>query len=79
MAEANRIATIATLPTARPPSEAQWLTPAEISRRLAVSRSFVYAAIRKGELCAVYLGRLPRVSERDLSAYLSRSRRGGAA
>jgi excisionase family DNA binding protein len=50
------------------------LTPDRIAKRLSVSRSWVYGEIRAARLPALYLGRLPRVSERDLAAYLARAR-----
>jgi excisionase family DNA binding protein len=43
----------------------------EICRRTRLGRSFVYEAIRRGELHAVKLGRLTRVLRRDYDAWLA--------
>jgi excisionase family DNA binding protein len=45
-------------------------TPEDVAKRLRVSRSMVYMLIRRGELRAIYVGRLPRVSDRSLKDYL---------
>ena len=37
----------------------------------------VYALVRRGALLATYVGRLPRISEDDLVAYIERQRRAG--
>lgn len=50
------------------------LTPDDIAKRLAVSRSMAYTLIKRGELPALYIGRLPRVTEGELAAYLERAR-----
>jgi len=50
------------------------LTPADVAARLAVSRSMVYKLLRVGELVAVYVGRLPRIAEADVYAYIQRQR-----
>ncbi len=49
------------------------LTPQEVGRQLAVSRSMVYQLIRRGELHALYVGRCPRVRPEDLATFLSRA------
>ena len=49
------------------------LTPDEIARRLAVSRSMAYTLIKRGDLPALRIGRLPRVRESDFAAYLARA------
>lgn len=49
------------------------LTPQDVAVRLAVSRSMVYALIRKG-LPAVYVGRLPRIEPAALDAWIERQR-----
>ncbi len=54
-----------------PPTEECLLTPAEVGRRLSVSRSLVYLLIRRGELRALYIGTSPRVRPEDLATYLS--------
>ncbi len=46
------------------------LTPQDVAMRLQVSRSWVYSAIQRGELPAVHIGRLPRIRESDLAAYI---------
>jgi excisionase family DNA binding protein len=51
------------------------LTPRQIAERLQCSYSMVLALIRRGDLRAVYVGRLPRVRDVDLAAYIDR---GGA-
>jgi len=62
---------------ARPLSQpTRLLAPAAVAERLAVSRSMVYALVRRGELPATYVGRLPRIAEADLTAYIERQRRG---
>lgn len=55
-----------------PPVARQLLTPKEIARQLRCSYSMVLALIRRGELRAVYIGRLPRVRETDLTEYIDR-------
>lgn len=54
------------------------LAPTEVAQRLAVSRSMVYALVRRGDLPATYVGRLPRIAEADLEAYVEGQRRVGA-
>lgn len=48
--------------------------PRQVAEYLQVSYSMVLALIRRGELPAVYVGRLPRVRETDLAAYVDRER-----
>jgi excisionase family DNA binding protein len=48
------------------------LTPRQIAERLQCSYSMVLALIRRGNLRAVYVGRLPRVRDVDLTAYIDR-------
>jgi excisionase family DNA binding protein len=50
------------------------LAPKEVARRLGVSVSMVYKLLRIGELRPIYIGRLPRIAETDLDAYLGRAR-----
>ena len=59
------------------PGADRLLTPLEVGDRLSVSRSMVYKLLRIGELAAVYIGRLPRIAERDLDAYIEHRRRRG--
>jgi excisionase family DNA binding protein len=47
------------------------LTPDEVGKRLTVSRSMIYTLIKRGELRALYVGRLPRITEAALAAYLA--------
>jgi excisionase family DNA binding protein len=47
------------------------LTPDDVAKRLAVSRSMVYALVKTGKLRALHVGRLPRVTEADFAAYLA--------
>lgn len=54
------------------------LSDADIARRLAISPSMARKLRKMGALGYVMIGRLPRVSETDLAAYLGRVRaRGG--
>lgn len=53
----------------------QYWTPQAIAERLAISRSLVYALIKRGDLAATWIGRCPRITEADLLAYLQRARR----
>jgi len=53
------------------------LAPTEVAARMAVSRGMVYKLVRTGELAAVYIGRLPRIAEADLAAFLERQRGAG--
>jgi excisionase family DNA binding protein len=46
------------------------LTPADVAARLSVSRSQVYALARRGDLRAVRVGRLPRITEAAYRDYL---------
>jgi excisionase family DNA binding protein len=48
------------------------LTPRQIAQQLQCSYSMVLALIRRGDLRAVYVGRLPRVREVDLTSYIDR-------
>jgi len=52
------------------------LTPDEVAKRLSVSRSMVYKLLRTRELPVVYVGRLPRIGEIELAAYVERQRGG---
>ena len=63
-------------PRSRAPASTCLLTPDEVGQRLSVSRSMVYKLVRVGELPAIYVGRLPRIAEPDLVAYIERQRRG---
>ena len=50
------------------------LTPDDVAKRLGVSRSMAYALIKRGDLPALYIGRLPRITEADFAGYLARAR-----
>lgn len=65
---------LATVSPPAPHPVRRLLAPAEVAERLAVSRSMVYKLLRNNELSAVYVGRLPRIAEIDLDAYISRGR-----
>lgn len=43
----------------------------EVARRLSCGKSFVYMLIDRGELSAIKLGRLTRVSDTQLEAFIS--------
>ena len=53
------------------------LTPKEVGERLAVSVSMVYKLLRIGDLPAIRVGRLPRIAEDDLRAYVAHQREAG--
>ena len=55
---------------------AQLLTPSQLARRLQGTEHTVYEWLRKGRLRGVKLGRLWRVSNEDLDAFLWADRRG---
>ncbi len=68
---------LASVPQPATPSE-RLLTPDEVATHLRVSRGFVYAVVRRGELKAIYVGRLPRIPESALAEYLAKAgQRGG--
>jgi excisionase family DNA binding protein len=54
------------------------LTPREVADMLRVSTSMVRSLTRRGDLAAVYVGRLPRYHEADVAAYLEHQRARGA-
>ncbi len=47
------------------------LTPDDVAKRLSVSRSMAYTLIKRGELRALYVGRLPRITEAAFAEYLA--------
>jgi excisionase family DNA binding protein len=47
------------------------LTPDDVAKRLAVSRSMAYTLIKRGELRALRIGRLPRITEAAFAEYLA--------
>jgi excisionase family DNA binding protein len=56
------------------PEPATFFTPDDVAKRFAVSRSMIYALVKRGELGATWIGRLPRISEDDIVKYLARAR-----
>ncbi len=53
------------------------LTVEEAARRLGIGRSLAWRLVRSGELLSVRIGRLVRVPERKLQAWLDRRCRDG--
>lgn len=60
-----------------PPAPTRLATPREVAELLRCSPSMIRLLNRRGELPAVYVGRLPRFHPDDVAAYLERSRTGG--
>jgi len=58
---------------------AEVLTIPQVAERLKVSRNTVYRLIAAGELPAVTVSSLQRVSEADLQAYVERNTRTAAS
>lgn len=54
--------------------DAVWISTAEAARRLGVTPRTVYTFIDKGELTAFRMGRVIRVRERDLEAFIEARR-----
>jgi len=50
------------------------LSPAEAAAQLGIGRTTFYRLIRKGEVRTFTIGRLRKVSESDLSAYIEHMR-----
>ena len=50
------------------------LTPAQVAERLQITERTVYEWIRGGKLTALKLGRLWRIHQDDLEAFLERAR-----
>lgn len=61
------------MPSTSGPSQANFLTVAEVAAQMRVSKMTVYRLVHSGELEAVRVGRSFRVAESDLQAYLERS------
>jgi excisionase family DNA binding protein len=59
-----------TEPTDSPDLTEEFLTVAEVARRLRVSNMTVYRLIKAGQIGAVRVGRGYRIPERDLRRYL---------
>jgi excisionase family DNA binding protein len=53
-------------------------TPDDVARHLQVSRSLIYALIKRGDLRAIYIGRLPRIPASSLAQYLAAAAERGA-
>jgi excisionase family DNA binding protein len=49
------------------------LTPKYVAEHLQCSYSMVLALIRRGDLRAVYVGRLPRIRDVDLAAFIEQA------
>ena len=60
-------------------SEAEYLSLEEIADMLGVTYQLIYRLVRSGELPAVRLGKLYRVSRDDLNKYLERSKGASAS
>ena len=56
-------------------SETEYMSLEEVADMLGVTYQLIYRLVRSGELSAVRLGKLYRVSRRDLDAYLAKSKR----
>ena len=54
--------------------EQRLLTISQAAQYLAISRSFLYRLIQRGELRPVYIGRVPRIDRADLDALVDRLR-----
>lgn len=48
------------------------LTPEEVAKAIGCSRSFIFDALRRGDLPSLKLGRLRRVRVADLEIWLAR-------
>lgn len=70
---------LATLHDPEPQPPGGLLSPDQVAKRLAVSRSMIYKLLRARELRAVYVGRLPRIDPADLTEYIERQRLQGQA
>ena len=55
-------------------SEVEWLSTTEVARRLGLTARTVYGFIDRGELPAYRMGRVIRVQEPDLAAFIERCR-----
>ena len=55
-------------------SSEEYMSLEEVSEMLGVTYQLIYRLVRSGELPAVRLGKLYRVSRSDLDAYLERSK-----
>ena len=62
-----------------PTDEKEYLSLEEVADFLGVTYQLIYRLVRTGELPAARLGKLYRVSRKDLDAYLERSKKDAAA
>jgi excisionase family DNA binding protein len=58
--------------------EKEYLSVEEVAETLGVTYQLIYRLVRSGELPAARLGKLYRVSKRDLNAYLERTKQAEA-
>ncbi len=58
--------------------ESEYMSLEEVSNMLGVTYQLIYRLVRSGELPAVRLGKLYRVSRNDLDGYLKRSKSASA-
>ena len=58
--------------------ESEYMSLEEVADFLGVTYQLIYRLVRSGELPAVRLGKLYRVSKADLDGYLERSKRASA-
>jgi excisionase family DNA binding protein len=58
--------------------EKEYLSLEDVAETLGVTYQLIYRLVRSGELPAARLGKLYRVSKRDLNAYLDRSKQPAA-
>ena len=56
------------------PLDTRWLSTAEAARRLGVTPRTVYCFIDRGELAVFRMGRVIRVREHDLEAFIEACR-----
>ena len=59
--------------------ETEYMSLEEVADMLGVTYQLIYRLVRSGELPAVRLGKLYRVSKADLDGYLERSKRASSA
>jgi excisionase family DNA binding protein len=57
-----------------PKVDAYRLKPSDVAQRLRISEDLVYRLIDRGELEAALIGRILRISETGLTAYLERAK-----
>lgn len=62
-----------------PPEDKEFLSLEEVADFLGVTYQLIYKLVRSGEMPAARLGKLYRVSRRDLEAYLEKSKRDAAS